>query len=395
MPFDLEAPDIALTKAQRKALYDAMLAAFTFDELDQLVYLELGETLSQITMGANLATAATQFMQWLERFGRVGEFVDIAYRQRPNNVQLRAIAKELGFMAEAPPKARLEQLLKQFASEFEMAPGLSQDHQFERMLEAFARDLNLRPALQATRETSQERMIPGQYTDIALMLGWLANAARRVCAIHNQGGFTGTGFLVGQDSVLTTYSVVSQLIDAGNFSNCFCRFDYAVQGDHINQGDYVGLSTSQPLIDFSPYSQADVSVEKAAELPGPAELDYALLRLASDVGKTRGWYSLPSVTPAPDNAMIYLAHHPAGQPLKLSHPPGKLYRRNDNGTRYEIVDSKTEPGSAGAPCFDEHGNIIALYHAKDRRVFRPEGLGKAIPLHLICDLLLSRGVQLS
>ena len=396
MPFSLENPDVTLSKTQRRALYDALLAAFTYEELDQLVYLELDEKLSQIaTERANMATVATQFMQWLERVNRVGEFIDIAYRHRPKHALLRSLAKELGFMAEAPPKARLEQLLQQFAKEFDMAPNLPQDRQFERMLEAFAREMNLRPTVQINMEVEHERAIARQYADISLVLRWLSTAARRVCLISDGVNPVGTGFLVGRDSVLTTYSVISHLIGTERWAACRCRFDYVAEDGVVGPGATIPFATEQPLIDFSPYSPGDVSADRASELPTAAELDYALLRLAANAGDTRGWYSLTSVKPAEQNEMIYLVHHPAGQPLKLSHPPGKLYRLNGNGTRYEIIDSKTEPGSSGAPCLNETGQPVGLYHAKDYRVFRPEGLGKAIPLTLIRDLLLSRGVALT
>ena len=246
MTHSFETQEIELTKDQRKALYEALVDAFTVDELDQMVYLELGESLGQITMGASGSAIMFEFLQWLERRGRVAEFVELAYRTAPRNTKVQAIAKELGFVADAPPKARLEQMLQQFALEFDMAPDLPRDRKFERMLEAFARELNLRPTPQLDSLAVPSRLIQRQFADLSSMLHWLSTAAQRICRIELQGQPRGTGFLVGRDCVLTTFSAVEsngpQKVD-----HCDCRFDYVKQGEDLNQGELVSLYTADPV----------------------------------------------------------------------------------------------------------------------------------------------------
>lgn len=388
--FSLGTPDVKLTKEQRKNLYDALLSAFTADELDRLVYLELELNLYEIApKEASSAKVLTEFVHWLERKGRVAEFVEVAYRVNPSNPNLRAVAKELGFVADAPPKARLQHMLEQFAREFDMAPDLPQRGKFERMLESFARELDLHPTPEVDRQKDQARLVPRQYANVPQFLRWLSNAAQRVCTVEVDEGsgmrFSGTGFLVGRDRVLTAYHVVERMIKHDAWDHCICRFGFEIQDDKVSIGELMKLSAEQPLIHASAYDPSGS--------PCTDKLNYALLRLADAVGVKRGWYSFSDVAPARPNTMIYLVHHPEGTPLKLSHPPGILYRINE--TKYEYIDGRTSPGSSGAPCFDEDGNLIAMHIMKDHRVFRPDGLGVAVPLTAVRDLLLASGVELT
>src|SRR5205085_2224422 len=128
----------------------------------------------------------------------------------------------------------------------------------------------------------------------------------------------GTGFLVGPDLVLTSYHVLAGVLQGiVSRTQVSFRFDRVQHSaDVTHEGLSIKLLDSEAwLVDHSP-SEFGVS-----QAPGPVELDFALVRLASPVGNEpdRGWIWLPSHPPpagAPTDLCIL--QHPRGKPLRAA-----------------------------------------------------------------------------
>src|SRR5262249_19715991 len=146
-----------------------------------------------------------------------------------------------------------------------------------------------------------------------------------------------------------------------------------------SEGVVVGLHATEWNQDFSPFSAADGT----ANLPAPNELDYALVKLARDLGNERlnptapespkrGWIEIPDPAPileAKDPLLI--AQHPDGRPLTLAVDTEAIIAVNANGTRVRYA-TNTEAGSSGSPCFEmKDWTLAALHHYGDPAVDPP------------------------
>ena len=101
-----------LTGAQTKQLHDAILSAFSGSDLEQLVKFELNERLDNITPNGALGLVVFNLIQWAEREGRTEELTRTVQRARPNNDEIRSVAKALlspvGVPSPRPGTARLD-----------------------------------------------------------------------------------------------------------------------------------------------------------------------------------------------------------------------------------------------------------------------------------------------
>ncbi len=225
-----------------------------------------------------------------------------------------------------------------------------------------------------------------------------------ICAVETTGGGRGTGWLVASDLVLTNYHVVKSFLDgAGTPKDLRCRFDFKVLDGATQAGRAV------PLVDGAgwcvanrPYSASDSSA--TATVWGATELDYALLRLAENVGDgpigqkpevgapKRGWITVPSQPPTVQQGdPMWVFQHPQDNtdpahrkqlPMKLA--DGQVLGFAGNGMRLRH-DARTLPGSSGSPCCNAQLVPVALHHAGDPRDW-PDFHGQwnqAIPLGLI------------
>lgn len=99
-PFDTEQGtsedvDLSLTNIQLKELDKAIRQTFTMAELERMLSYDMGISLDEVTMGQNRATAIFELIKWLERVGRMAEFVRVVQRNRPNNTMIQDITKSL------------------------------------------------------------------------------------------------------------------------------------------------------------------------------------------------------------------------------------------------------------------------------------------------------------
>lgn len=218
------------------------------------------------------------------------------------------------------------------------------------------------------------------FEDIVAWRDKLAQIELQVCRVEAAGAPVGTGFLVGEDLVMTNHHV----IEGANRSAMSVRFDHKVlaDGTTINSGKVYNVAG--PPIDESPPSRFDLSFPREGT-PSVEELDYALLRIegpaaADSVEGRRRGFMVPSRQGASGEGLLFIVQHPKGRPLQVAFDV--ILGINENGTRITYA-TNTEEGSSGSPCFDRDWNLIALHHSGDPRFGQRARFNEGIPLDTI------------
>jgi Trypsin-like peptidase domain len=210
-----------------------------------------------------------------------------------------------------------------------------------------------------------------RFADPVLFSRNLHSAMRQTCRINIDGEAVGTGFLLRPSVLMTAFHVVEPLIGdddrpkPGSHERIAAVFDdYLVPKGGFTRrrkGRVVPLDPNGWLIGVSRYHAA----EKLGRLPDdPVELDglwdHAFLRLAGSAGL--GLTGLPFERAAPllpDNQLIVF-QHPSGRAQVFD--MGRLRGFCAGEARFEHLVN-AEPGSSGAPCFNDRFRIVGFHQA--------------------------------
>ena len=92
-----------LSGRQVAELQDALLDAFTFYSLRQMVRFELDRHLAHIAGGQNFTEIVFNLVEWAEQQERVDDLVDGAQRFNPTNRSLQVVAQRLALATPKPP----------------------------------------------------------------------------------------------------------------------------------------------------------------------------------------------------------------------------------------------------------------------------------------------------
>lgn len=204
-----------------------------------------------------------------------------------------------------------------------------------------------------------------------LALGKIENQVCLIKSKKNENSKStpkGTGFLIGDDLVLTNWHVVNHFIDKdGN--------PKSIQSDSISVhfGFFAKLDTNQKedgityLLDRPSWLIAHSPQE---------ELDYALLRLEKKAAKEaaggvnnrppnrddakRGHIAISAPVSIRENMPLFIIQHPDGDPMGIA---VDLVSKLDNMNNRIQYFTNTREGSSGSPCFDARWNLVALHHA--------------------------------
>jgi hypothetical protein len=277
------------------------------------------------------------------------------------------------------------------------------------LLLAFAQQFGLAPGGAPDRPNLEKLIVDtNAFLNITQWREKLGEIEGRVCRVEVDGKAAGTGFLLGPDVAMTNYHVIEavQKTNPGpeGGKRVQVRFDYKQlsSGETLNPGQVFGMAEGW-LIDYSPYSPADLQPEPKSGVPNPDQLDYALLRVNGAPGdkpigdkpppeaKPRGWltpradkYEFQASTP------LFIVQHPMGGPLKLVLDTNAVLKVNPNGTRV-TYRTNTEPGSSGSPAFNANWELVALHHGGDP-AWTPL-YNEGIPFSAITLLLTSKDLQ--
>lgn len=194
------------------------------------------------------------------------------------------------------------------------------------------------------------------------LLSILANASRAVCKLEIPAGeyenylkrpsfssWTGTGFLVAPNLLLTNHHVLNSREVASAATANFC------------------FQFSDPDILNGPPDTAPASVRfklnpERLFVTSPMDgFDYTFVWIdaaaSSEFGTipmTRGSFTAKKGEP------VYIIHHPSGVPKKVSLEDTEVLSINTAGVLYA---ADTLGGSSGAPVLGDRGTLIALHHA--------------------------------
>ncbi len=357
---------IQLAGNQIENLRDILVQSYSRDGLDQLIRHELVLRLDKIVAPGPLYRQVFDLMVWAEQEGRIEELILAVLRDKPENSQIQALAKDLGLPTSVSVAAVA--LLSRSQS-------------------AISQVENLLPEL--------------SYFERG-MRGWLhklETACNRVCRVCYLGRQISTGFLVGPDLVLTVSHAFAQIgneqdagqLDPTAISCLFGRYKLDGQGEegfstHVAQDWLVADSPVHPR-------ELDRTADQAEILPSINELDYKLIRLEREIGREpvdqsasgpiRGWFELNRKDLSIQANTLLILYFTEG-PLTLSAERNPGLRLNSNSTRV-WYDVETESASSGGPCFDENWNLIAMHHARGWQGQRVRKRG--IPINVIRENL--------
>src|SRR4051812_46591801 len=350
-----------------RRLSTLLSGTLSLNDLESFVYASTGDRLfvEYVAPGKPLRPTINDLLIALEDTGSTAKFLSYVYVNRPGRPDVRTeIAKSFPDAVTVPEQkielsAQTAGVQQKDAPTNAHAPGLQR---------------NVRPYLAKL--------------DIRVWQSRLSQIERRVCRVEIDGNALGTGFLVGPDAVLTNWHVFEAAKKQGKPDRLGCRFDYEVLPDGTTQPGQLVMLQAAGLIDSSPYSAAEATSKPDNPLPTAAELDYALLRLASRVGEqqlqgaARGWIALPkAVLPLAADVPILIVQHPEGSPMKLAMDTQAVIGLNGNGTRINYR-TNTDPGSSGSPVFSMDWDLVALHHSGDPAWVNPT-YNQGVPIELV------------
>lgn len=355
---------MSISERNARLLIQAFTAAFDLRSLEGMLRQELGVALELITPSNNPQEVFPALMAEADSQGWLNSLVAAARAYHPHDPALQSAADQLGL---AP----------------RLVVALRPDQPRERRIN----DATLRQVI-----TGANSLL-----DLSDWREKLGEIEYQVCRLEIAAKPAGTGFLVGPDLLMTCYHVVEDLIQGSELPEDFvARFDFKKTRSQevVNPGREFHLSPDW-IVDWSPYNPAEAAGDENA-LPGPEEMDYAVLRLAGSPGsqpvteqaageRPRGWISLNDqpylFSPG---SPLFIVQHPSGAPLKLALDTQAVLGLNGNATRVRYR-TNTQPGSSGSPCFNSQWELVALHHSGIVR------FNEGIPLDRIAGLLKQRG----
>lgn len=363
---------VQLSGQQTGRLHTALFEAFNLLEFQKLLSFRLGKNPNAfLPVHGNLEEAVYDLVVRANNEGWVSNLLVKAQEAIPGNPKLYAIAQEVGLVSSST-----KDLLGAFESTIK---------------------------------------IKNNQLDVAVWRSRLGEIEFTVCRIEillQQGGTAyGTGFLIGPDLVMTNYHVIEP-VDLGEqgkttakgysakATNLVCRFDYKwVSGSEVSAGSKHHLSSNWKVF-LSPSCPL-------GQVPPTDKLDFAIIRLDSDVGNQvinasqaaggakRGWLTPRTPYTFIKGAPLFIMQHPAGGPLKLTLDTDGTIGENENGTRVTYT-ANTENGSSGSPCLTEDLEVVALHHSGDHHYDQADKptYNEGIPFASIATLLQSNHLNL-
>jgi V8-like Glu-specific endopeptidase len=320
--------DRQMNGEQERRLHRALLAAFPdVGSLRRMVSFGLNENLDAIASIGKLNDTVFDLIRWASARDKSVAMVIAARNSNPDNPSLRSVAEEFQL---APESDELESIVINTVG----------------------------------------------FTGVEAWRQKMSRCELTVCRIELPP-YSGTGFLISRDVVITNHHVVKYAIEGVlNPGGMVLRFDYKsdVGGTTVQLGSEFRLATDW-LIDSSPADELDYALLRVKGMPG--EMTVANQQDAPP----RGWLTAGAHT-FTEGEPLFIIQHPEAKPLAVS--AGSLLSHKSS---QRIVHSvSTLPGSSGSPCFTYDWKLVALHNAG------PAGGNEAIPFSAILDRLKSKNI---
>jgi len=206
-------------------------------------------------------------------------------------------------------------------------------------------------------DNSERRIVESEDTmlDVVFLRRGL-DSARAVCRITAVFGgqiFYGTGFRVGQRTLLTNHHVLHDWKRDNALPS-------SVQADFGYELDAEGkLPVTAPV-------SCDVTT-----IRGEREHDWSVIQASAALPADVTILPLDAAAQVQEDDRVYIVQHPSGLPKKLA-----LAHNLVRSATPEVVQywTDTEAGSSGSPVFDDGWRVVALHH---QWVDAPDGDGMA------------------
>ncbi|GID27678.1 effector-associated domain EAD1-containing protein [Paractinoplanes brasiliensis] len=304
-----------------RLLSEALLDSFLPDRLDQMLFYRLGKHRHRITMKPDYESVVFDLIMAADSEGWLDRLVLAARQSRPSEPRLFEVAQRRRPTIES---GGLESIL------------------------------NIRaPAVEPAKFRAA-----------------LAAAEAQVCLLARRTATgsvpLGTGFLVGPDLCLTSHHVVG-----GLFTGELRGADIELSFDH---GETLHRLAGDWQVAAAPPSAFEELPGPSDQVPAPGELDFAVLRLAGELGsqpvgakpepgaESRGWIERLAPGPLRAGDDLLVLQHIQGKPMRLT--LGQVLDVNPNGTRLRHT-ANTDGGSSGSPCFTLAMELAAIHQAGD------------------------------
>lgn len=215
----------------------------------------------------------------------------------------------------------------------------------------------------ALRETQLEAEVGDWNTVPAGLLDLLAKYRRAVARIvvpggqvdhqniRQDGGWTGTGFLVAPNLLLTNHHVLNSAAVAGT---AIAEFDYEWPSDKL----FANVVTTEPPTVRFELAPARLFLTSPVTDGG---LDYSFVWISEKASEQfgmirmeRGSFMINQYEPT------FVIHHPRGRLKEVSLDDTELLAVNSLNILYA---ADTDRGSSGACVFNRNGRLVALHHA--------------------------------
>lgn len=173
---------------------------------------------------------------------------------------------------------------------------------------------------------------------------WSRPVGRLSMLLRNSAGEEGvatcTATLIAEDRILTNYHCIPGFDPGVEVVRALIHFAYLRQ----DQADENAYSVRIPPLEADP------------------DLDYAVLEVEGSPGRVFGHVEIEPAQVAP-NTSLYIFHHPAGLPLRLTRFRCKAYSGNAYAGSEFRHRCDTLGGSSGSLIFDIDHRVVAVHHS--------------------------------
>ena len=331
--FDID----SLNGPQRKLIREILIRAYpSRTDMKMLLSDEGFDELDNIVSQNNYRVQLFELILELQASGELGKFLRCAISNRPNNRLIQNLAPRISFIRATNSSDKI------------------------RGLERLVKNDGFRNLYDFTTQ--------------------LHETAKKVCRIsykiENEKHF-GTGFLFSKDIVITNFHVISPIINSSKITKILLEFDYFEENGVPSKADTRHISTKDNwLLAKSRNSKDEVNNPKTDEL------DFAILNLKEKPFDLSEVTSKQFFGAAKLSDILYVIHHPLGEPVKLS--IGNMIQSPfEHRLRY---DCDTLPGSSGGLVLNSELTPIAIHNSTDTG--HKSTFNQGIPLNLVGEYLM-------
>jgi|GEM_PF-1100352 len=301
-----------LTVEESTEFAEALAGAFDRESLHQLLLFRLDRRLETIALGEDLTQLAYQLVFRSDAEGWALDLLQAARSARPDNPAFSLLAAELG--------------------------------------------------LSAASAEAYDLVTEGR--DLVSVTEWVSFMGRleaQVCRVEVGGELSGTGFLIGPETVVTSIDALRPVLSGGVApGEITLRFDRVTGPDGLvaSEGRVFRLMTDW-LVELRPFEPhgSGWAILRVDGQPGYSTVGTAS---AESTAALRDWVRIAPGVPLPQEDATLFALGCTDSGLKVW-PVAQVATGAGPDGPYMTYQSDQPPSAAGAPCFDSALSIVAVH----------------------------------